>query len=93
VKRPEEAVRIGDEVEVKILRVLPEEQRIGLSIREVQLAKEREKIKEIKEKEEEARKVTIGDIVKEKLAAKELEEQKSSEGGEEPEAEEEEPNE
>ena len=30
VQRPEEAVKIGDEVEVKILRILPEEQRIGL---------------------------------------------------------------
>jgi len=33
VQKPEDAIKIGDEVEVKVLRVIPEEQKIGLSIR------------------------------------------------------------
>ncbi len=66
VHRPEDAVKTGDEVTVKILRVLPDEQKIGLSIKEIQLDKEREEIRKQKEKEAEESKVTIGDIVKEK---------------------------
>jgi len=66
VHKPEDAVKEGDEVMVKILRVLPEEQKIGLSIKEIELDKEREELKKIKEKEEEEKKVTIADIVKEK---------------------------
>ncbi|MCX5725898.1 MAG: 30S ribosomal protein S1, partial [Candidatus Saganbacteria bacterium] len=34
VQRPEDILKVSDEVSVKILRVLPEEQKIGLSIRE-----------------------------------------------------------
>ena len=63
VHRPEDAVRVGDEVTVKILRVLPEEQKIGLSIKEAAIEREKEKIKQ--EKQEKS-KVTIEDVLKEK---------------------------
>ena len=66
VHRPEDAVKAGDEVQVKILRVLPDEQKIGLSIKEIALDKQREEVRKQKEKEAEEAKVTIGDIVKEK---------------------------
>jgi len=68
VQKPEDAIKIGDEVEVKVLRVIPEEQKIGLSIREVILQKEKEAIKQTAPAEE--RKVTIGDIIAQKEKAK-----------------------
>lgn len=68
VQKPEDAIKIGDEVEVKVLRVIPEEQKIGLSIREVILQKEKETIKQTAPAEE--RKVTIGDIIAQKEKAK-----------------------
>ncbi|OGB89586.1 hypothetical protein A2625_00105 [candidate division WOR-1 bacterium RIFCSPHIGHO2_01_FULL_53_15] len=74
VGKPDEAVKIGDVVDVKILRVLPAEQRIGLSVKKVIL--EREK-KEAKKEESEAaqppaeeKKVTIGDMIAEKERAR-----------------------
>jgi len=73
VEKVEDAVKPGDEVQVKILRVLPEEQKIGLSIREVLLEKEKEKVKEFKKTEEKIPAVTIGDILKEKEKEKEEE--------------------
>ncbi len=69
VQKPEDAAKIGDEVEVKILRVLPEEQKIGLSIKEAILQKEKEELKEVSPPSEE-KKVTIGDIIAEKEKAK-----------------------
>ncbi|MFH1617260.1 MAG: 30S ribosomal protein S1 [Candidatus Margulisiibacteriota bacterium] len=67
VRNPEDAVKPGDEVEVKILRVLPDEQKIGLSIKEALLDKER---KQVQEKQAEASKITIGDIIAEKQRQK-----------------------
>lgn len=66
IERPEDAgVKIGDEVEVKILRVLPEEQKIGLSIKAAQRKKEKEEMKkDIPALEE--NKVTIADMIKQK---------------------------
>ncbi|HTY13817.1 MAG TPA: S1 RNA-binding domain-containing protein [Candidatus Omnitrophota bacterium] len=68
VNSPEEAVKPGDMVEAKILRILPEEQRIGLSIREAQFSKQKAEKEAIKQEEN---KITIGDIiaVKEKQKA------------------------
>ena len=62
--RPEEAVKIGEEVQVKILRIVPEEQKIGLSLKAAQEEAAKEKAKESAVVEE--RKVTIGDLMKEK---------------------------
>lgn len=67
---PADAARIGDVVDVKILRVIPEEQRIGLSMRAVLIQKEKEEMKRAAPPEEaekeEAKKVTIGDIIAQK---------------------------
>jgi len=76
IKSPEEAVKIGDTVDVKILRVLPEEQKIGLSIREVPVEEAAPPAEE--------KKVTIGDIIAEKERARvEKEEEFSEEDTEE----------
>ncbi len=79
VSKPEDAVKPGDEVQVKILRILPEEQKIGLSIREVLISKEKEKTRESKKAEEEKKAVTIGDILKEKEKEREQFEEEATE--------------
>ncbi len=76
VQKPEDAARIGDTVEVKILRVIPEEQKIGLSIKEVVKDREKRAAKEaaattapaIATTEE--KKVTIADMIADKEKAK-----------------------
>jgi 4-hydroxy-3-methylbut-2-enyl diphosphate reductase len=70
VQKPEDAVKIGDVVEVKILRVIPDEQKIGLSIKELQLAKEKAAVKEAAASQVEEKKITIGDILAEKERAR-----------------------
>jgi len=72
IKSPEEAVKIGDTVDVKILRVLPEEQKIGLSIREVP-------VEEAAPPPAEEKKVTIGDIIAEKERSRAEKEEEFSE--------------
>lgn len=42
VENPEEVVKVGDEIEVKILRVDPDERKIGLSRKRVEWAEEQE---------------------------------------------------
>ena len=78
VQKPEDAVKIGDVVDVKILRVIPEEQKIGLSIKEVLIDREKSAVKEATAvAQTEDKKVTIGDIIAEKersRAEKEAEE-------------------
>ena len=66
VQKPEDAAKVGDVVEVKVLRVLPEEQKIGLSIKEALLQKEKEELKKTTPPSEESKKVTIGDIIAQK---------------------------
>ncbi|MBN3032973.1 MAG: 30S ribosomal protein S1 [Candidatus Saganbacteria bacterium] len=91
VQQPGDAVKIGDVVDVKVLRVLPEEQRIGLSIREVLLDKERKaappkEAKETAPPPAEEKKVTIGDLLAEKERAKAEKEAEAAElAAEEPE--------
>ena len=63
VLNPEDVVKPGDMVEAKILRIIPEEQKIGLSIRDVQIAKESEMIEAQKIEES---KVTIAEMIAEK---------------------------
>lgn len=67
VINPGEVVKPGDIVEVKILRILPEEQKIGLSIREVQINREKA---EAQERRAEETKVTIAETLKEKERAR-----------------------
>ncbi|MBN2058502.1 MAG: 30S ribosomal protein S1 [Candidatus Saganbacteria bacterium] len=67
IEKPEDAgVKIGDEVEVKVLRVLPEEQKIGLSIKAAKKQREKQEIRETLTQEQEKQKVTIGDIIAQK---------------------------
>ena len=85
VQQPGDAVKIGDVVDVKILRVLPEEQRIGLSIREVLLDQERKaapprEAREAAPAPVEEKKITIGDMIAEKERARA--EKESEEAGE-----------
>ena len=63
VSTPEDVVKPGDVVDVKILRIIPEEQKIGLSIKDVQIEKDAELVKD--QKQEETR-VTLGDMIAEK---------------------------
>jgi len=63
VSRPEEIIKVGDSVKVKILRILPEEQKIGLSIKEAEIDREKA---QAKKEEEEKNKVTIEDVLKDK---------------------------
>lgn len=91
VQNPGDAVKIGDVVDVKILRVLPEEQRIGLSIKDVILERERKAApppppKEAAAAPVEEKKVTIGDMIAEKeraRAEKEAEEEAETSESEE----------
>jgi len=84
IKSPEEAVKIGDTVEVKILRVLPEEQKIGLSVKEVLIGREKQAQKEAAPPPTEEKKVTIGDIIAEKERARAEKEEEFSEEETEP---------
>lgn len=88
VDKPEDAVKAGDKVDVKILRILPEEQKIGLSIKEAILEKQKKEF----EKQKSEVKVTIGDVIAEKekqKSEKEAEEEMGEEIEEEQESEEE----
>ncbi len=65
IRSPEEAeIKIGDIINAKILRVLPEEQRIGLSLKQLTLDKEKTELKEFQNNQE--AKITIADALKEK---------------------------
>ncbi|MCU0641091.1 MAG: 30S ribosomal protein S1 [Candidatus Margulisbacteria bacterium] len=76
VQNPGDAVKIGETYDVKILRVLPAEQRIGLSIKEVLKMKEKAAAKAaaatptVLAATTEEKKVTIADIIAEKERAK-----------------------
>jgi small subunit ribosomal protein S1 len=75
VETPGDAVQIGDVVDVKILRVLPAEQRIGLSIKDVISERERKNAPPPRQAAPsvpavEEKKVTIGDMIAEKERAR-----------------------
>ena len=46
VNRPEDIVNVGDELTLVVIRVDPAERRIGLSLKELAAAVEREEVKE-----------------------------------------------
>ncbi|MBU0671393.1 MAG: S1 RNA-binding domain-containing protein [Candidatus Margulisbacteria bacterium] len=67
IQNPEDAgIKINDVVEVRVLRVLPEEQKIGLSIKAAAKQREREEIKQAIPETEETPKVTIADMIAQK---------------------------
>jgi predicted RNA-binding protein with RPS1 domain len=69
-------------VEVKILRILPDEQKIGLSIRRVLQDREKARLKEEQDKlqaqKEAESRVTIGDMLKQKETEKQEREEKAA---------------
>jgi len=63
IARPEEALKVGQMVEVKVLEVNPEERRMTLSIRQARVERERRETEEIMRMQERERpRVTLGDI-------------------------------
>src|SRR5829696_2547995 len=48
IEKPEEALKVGEEVDVKILRVDSEERKIGLSLKRAQWAQDEEKREEVR---------------------------------------------
>jgi small subunit ribosomal protein S1 len=64
IMRPEEAVKVGDEVDVKVLKVIPEEQKIGLSIKEAKKEAGKKELNEFNAHAEPKQSVTIGDAMK-----------------------------
>lgn len=63
IESPDSAVKSGDIVDAKILRILPDEQKIGLSIKDILITKERAELEEQKKEES---KVTIAEMIAEK---------------------------
>ncbi|MCR4402244.1 MAG: bifunctional 4-hydroxy-3-methylbut-2-enyl diphosphate reductase/30S ribosomal protein S1 [Firmicutes bacterium] len=61
VSRPDEVVKPGDEVSVKVISVRPRDHRIGLSLREAQAEGDRQAFKKYADKEEESG-PTLGDV-------------------------------
>ncbi|NLC57706.1 MAG: 30S ribosomal protein S1 [Armatimonadetes bacterium] len=71
VNKPEEVLSTGDEVTVKVINVRPEERRISLSLRQMQVEEERREYREFQRGRgsSPADRTTIGDVVGD-LAAK-----------------------
>jgi 4-hydroxy-3-methylbut-2-enyl diphosphate reductase len=65
---PGDVVRVDQTVRVKILSVRPAERRMTLSLRQVEQDKERREYQEYLAKQEQAGRVTIGDVVGEAFA-------------------------
>lgn len=63
IETPDQAVKPGDIVEAKILRIIPDEQKVGLSIKEVLIEKEKSLLAEQKKEES---KITIAEMIAEK---------------------------
>lgn len=58
-------VKVGDELEAEVISCSPKNKKIALSVKAVQLRKERESLGEYEDKEH--TKLTLGDIIKQKL--------------------------
>lgn len=80
IQEPGQVVKIGDQLEVKVLRVIPEEQKIGLSLKALLPVPERKSLPEEPPVElPEEKKVTIGDMIAEKERARAEKEEEQSE--------------
>jgi ribosomal protein S1 len=70
VKRPEDAVSVGDQVEVKIIDIRPEERRMTLSIRQTQENKEEQAYDSYRTSSSSGKasqRMTLGDLIGDKL--------------------------
>lgn len=63
INKVEDAVKVGDAVQAKVIEFKPEEKRISLSIREVQTDAEAKQDAELLASQSEVPQVTIGDII------------------------------
>lgn len=68
-QKAQEVLKVGQEVEAKVINIRPKERKLTLSLRLVAQAKERQELKEYLQRQEESGRVTIGDLVGEKLAS------------------------
>lgn len=67
VKRPEEVVSVGDQVEVKIIDVRPDERRMTLSLRHLQEVKERKEFETYQVRDDFDSRMTVGHLIGDKL--------------------------
>ena len=65
IETPDQATKINDVVDVKILRIVPDEQKIGLSMKAVIIQREKEEMKKHLPQAPE-NKVTLGDMIAQK---------------------------
>ncbi len=80
LSHPEEALRVGQWVEVKVIELNPQERRMTLSIRQARIERERRETEEIMRMQERERpKVTLGDVFGDVLGK--LKEQKEEQKG------------
>jgi len=70
IEKPEEHFTAGQEVTSLVVKVDPVEQKISLSIRAVTDKAERAALKKVAEQESASQATTLGDLLKEKMAAK-----------------------
>ncbi len=61
-KRAQDVLSAGQEVDVKVVNIRPNERRMSLSLRQMEQAKERQQIKEYMARQEGETRVTIGDL-------------------------------
>ena len=67
VKRPEEVVSVGDQVEVKVIDIRPEERRMTLSLRQLQEVKERKEFETYQPRDDFDSRMTLGHLIGDKL--------------------------
>ena len=67
VKRPEEVVNVGDQVEVKVIDIRPEERRMTLSLRQLQEVKERKEYESYQPRDDFDSRMTLGHLIGDKL--------------------------
>ena len=67
-QRAQDVLEVGQTVEAKVINIRPNERRLTLSLRLVAQAKERAELKDYLERQREESRVTIGDLVGDKLA-------------------------
>lgn len=63
VSKPASVVQVGQTLEAKIIEIVPEERRMVLSRRQLELQREREQLQELKASQREKERFTIGDVV------------------------------
>ena len=68
-QRARDILSVGQELEAKITNLRPRERRMTLSLRQVQLAQERQQLKDYMKQQQEGSRVTIGDLVGDVFAA------------------------